>query len=142
MADTSDSNFDLVTVASFDTATEAHLARAKVEADGVPAFIVGADSMQMNPMFTFYPGMQVHLQVRRMDMDRAQELLSRDHDEIASPESGFDSCPRCGSHHIERTRITNRTYLAWGYIFVPVAILLGLLNRGWRCRECGNRWGR
>lgn len=130
---------DLITVASFESPTNAELARTVLEAEGVKAFVIGDQSISINPIFTFYPGMRVRLQVMAQDAKRAQEVLSQNEMQ-QSLERGFEACPNCGGADIKRLGASRRSFIAWGYIFVPIAIVLGLWRRSRRCNGCGHSW--
>jgi hypothetical protein len=65
---------DLVTVASFLDAAEAELARERLALEGIPAFVIGAQTAGVMPFLTAPTG-GVRLQVAPGDLDRAREVL-------------------------------------------------------------------
>jgi hypothetical protein len=66
---------ELVTVATFSNASEAHLALSALESAGVQAFLENENVVLTMPYLTNAAG--VKLNVRRSDIQRANELLKR-----------------------------------------------------------------
>jgi hypothetical protein len=64
---------DLVTVATFTTAMDAHLRKNLLEGEGVQAFV--ADELTGDRLSGAYVHGYVQLQVARQDVGRAQEIL-------------------------------------------------------------------
>jgi hypothetical protein len=64
---------DLVTVATFTTALEAHLRKNLLDDEGVQAFV--ADELTGDQLSGAYVHGYVKLQVARQDVGRAQEVL-------------------------------------------------------------------
>ena len=130
----------LVTVKTFQTSTDAHLAKTLLEAEGLEAFVFGENTMSINPFFTFYPGMGVHLKVHEADLEKAKTLLVEPSVDLKEAEIGYTQCPKCNSTEISRFGKDWRSYLAWGYIFVPFALLAGITKKRKRCSSCGHIW--
>jgi hypothetical protein len=65
---------DLVTVASFPDAAEAQLAKERLELEGIPAFVIGAQTAGVMPFLTGPTG-GVRLQVAPGHVERAREVL-------------------------------------------------------------------
>jgi hypothetical protein len=65
---------DLVTVASFPDASEADLARQRLELEGIRAFVIGAQAAGVMPYLTGAMG-GVRVQVEPKDLTRALEIL-------------------------------------------------------------------
>ncbi len=65
---------DLVTVASFPDAAEAQLAKERLELEGIPAFVIGAQTAGVMPFLTGPTG-GVRLQVAPGYVERAREVL-------------------------------------------------------------------
>jgi len=129
---------ELITVATFLKSHEAHLARTLLEAEGVRAFVIGDQATDVNPLFTFYPGVSVRLQVLSSDFENAKEILERSH--IMGAQNNFETCPECKSKDVKGYFSDHRTTLALGYIFAPLLIIAGLWRRKKRCLSCGHRW--
>jgi hypothetical protein len=64
---------DLVTVATFTTAMEAHLRKGLLNGEGVQAFV--ADELTGDQLSGAYVHGYVKLQVARQDVGRAQKVL-------------------------------------------------------------------
>jgi Putative prokaryotic signal transducing protein len=65
---------DLVTVASFPDSAEAELAKERLELEGIPAFVIGAQTAGVMPFLTAPTG-GVRLQVAPVHVARAREVL-------------------------------------------------------------------
>lgn len=66
---------ELVTAAKYFSPTEAHVFRAKLESEGIPAFVFDEN------LSTFYPFASnltggAKLKVRAQDLERAKEILA------------------------------------------------------------------
>jgi hypothetical protein len=129
----------VVTVASYTDAVQAHLARGRLEAEGIPATLahehhVWADWMMSNAL----GGVKVQVPVTYRE--RAQEILGR-HDrgeyELPIPESDIQHCPKCGSTTIEEDKTTWKIAFLGLFIFhVPLPF-----RRGWyKCKTCAHSW--
>ena len=66
---------DLVTVARFSTAMEAHLARTKLESEGIKAYVADEHIMAINPMYDFALG-GVRLKTKSSDVEKAVQCLN------------------------------------------------------------------
>jgi hypothetical protein len=65
---------DLVTVASFPDVPEAGLAKDRLELEGIPAFVIGAQTAGVMPFLTDSGG-GVRVQVAAEYVARAREIL-------------------------------------------------------------------
>ena len=65
---------DLVTVASYPEASEAELAKERLELEGVAAFVIGGQTAGVMPFLPGATGL-VRLQVASTDAERAREIL-------------------------------------------------------------------
>lgn len=123
-----------VVVAAFSEATEAHLARARLEAAGVEAWIGNEHFSSVYPLAGVLAG-GVKLMVREEDATLAEEVLYPDDAEAgAAPQR----CPQCDSAHVGVntvgfTRLMLLTLLTCG-LYLPV------FYRRNRCDDCGCRW--
>ncbi|MDP9002708.1 MAG: DUF2007 domain-containing protein [Myxococcota bacterium] len=66
---------DLVTVASFPDVAEAELAKARLELEGIRAFVIDGQIVGVMPFLTNATG-GVRVQVEPRDVDRAREILT------------------------------------------------------------------
>jgi hypothetical protein len=65
---------ELVTVATFSDAPEADLARQRLELEGIPAFVMDAQTAGVMPYLAGAMG-GVRVQVEPKDLQRAKEIL-------------------------------------------------------------------
>jgi len=119
----------LVEVASYALSMDALLARARLEAAGIPAFVHHANWVDVMPILASATG-GASVMVPPQEAERALEVL-------APGVSPANLCPECGSREIETRR---------GSLW-PSAILTILIEfppartrpRN-RCRACGHAW--
>lgn len=131
----------LCTVATYSEAFEAQIARSKLVALGVRAFIADEHLTTLNPHY-MGAALGIRLQVHHADLERAAEILSAPAaDEVADEDddeghADGPKCPRCGARY---------AYREWssGQLFVIVLLLglpLLLLQKQWHCRRCQAYW--
>lgn len=98
---------ELVTIRRIDF-NEAQLAKAKLESEGIPAFIADANVSTMHPLAFS----NVQLQVRAGDVDRAEALLAEPA-EIHDPDEYVDEPWRCPACHRRGAELVPLTRLRW-----------------------------
>ena len=123
----------LVTVAHYHSAIELGLARAQLQAAGIPAF---ASSETLGT-----GSGELALRVPASEVERARELLGLDPAADGAPAEPSARCFVCGSANVET---------AAGPLLVRVAALLlsqlvplpktASIGRRYRCGVCGQRW--
>jgi hypothetical protein len=64
----------MVVIASFGRIMEAELARARLEAEGIPAFLLDENAVSANPFYSPALG-GIKLAVAARDAERAREIL-------------------------------------------------------------------
>lgn len=130
------------TVASFREPYQAYLAKGRLEAEGIPAFISDEYVVQMDWTHSEAVG-GVKIKVPDEWLGRAREILAADYggDLLATeearlqPESG-ETCPRCGSSSIAPVR-----YSVWSLIPSLLFLVPFFFRRKkWVCGNCGSRW--
>ena len=134
-----------VTIATYIGAWEAHLARAKLESEGIYSLVLDDQTASINWIYSSTIG-GVRLQVREQDSERAIQLLETTAEErpaiqqeCPAPDTTAPTCPACGSSNIARARFSS-----------PVAVLsfllLGLpflfIRKRFVCKNCGRKWKR
>jgi len=131
----------LITIARFRDLLEAELARGKLEAEGIPAFL--ADQYLVGLRWDLSNAIGgVRLQVPHEYTEEAREIINADHSavlsELQSPSlvSQKDSCPSCGSADIRQKKLS-RTSGAISLLFA-----LPILFWGTRivCQQCRHSW--
>jgi hypothetical protein len=135
-----------VTVASFWSAEQAHLARLKVEADEIPVVLDNENLVSMNWLWANAVG-GVRLRVPEEDASRARRILDPSSpsappapsDADAGAEDHRERCPSCGCGDVRPLRFSR-----WA-VFGSMLILgfpLPLLSRKLSCGRCNARWNR
>lgn len=76
----------LVTVATFDKSTDAHIARGRLAAEGIAAVLFDENMVQMDWLYAIALG-GIKLRVRRSDEARARRVLATDY---SAELEGFD----------------------------------------------------
>ncbi len=136
---------DLVTVGTYLDVVEAELARTRLDAAGIRAFVVEPTSF--NPILTSTAG-GVRLEVSERDATRARAVLAslqvaradEEDDEIVE---GTVRCPRCENEYcfFERPSIRGAAPAAAANVTVLVVqAALRLGEKRWTCHTCGHRW--
>jgi len=132
---------ELVTIARYSHPAQAHVARAKLESEGVFAFVADEGLVAANWLYANAAG-GVKLQVSEGNAERALAALGIHLEtEEAGEAEGKDQqelrCPRCGS-----VSVRYETYHL-GRAFASRLLLPGplpFLKRRWSCRDCGYEW--
>ena len=93
----------MVTIATFSLPIEAHIARAKLESEGIPAAIADEHTINMQWLYSNAIG-GVKIQVPESFEEKAKGVLSRDYSESLIAEMGEDKyhCPQCGSEDVKK----------------------------------------
>lgn len=125
----------LVTVSTYSFPYEAHIAKAKLNAEGIPAFVADEHTINMQWLYSNAMG-GVKLQVPQTFVERALEVLSEDDEAALLHQQGgdFPVCPQCGSGDTEYYRIGKR----WAFlVFLGIDFPLFPTKDGIRCKSCG-----
>lgn len=136
----------LVAIAEFGEPHEAHLAKGRLEAEGVPACIAGEHLASMNATFADTGGL-IRIEVAPEEAERALAILGRDHSDMFVDEGSEAAmrppattrapattsvCPCCGSASVFEEERAGGAFLG--------ALLRALSGRSSRCFTCGQRW--
>ena len=125
----------MVTIASFSLPIDAQIPRAKLESEGIPAFIADEHTINMQWLYSDAMG-GVRLQVPESCATRARELLEQIDVEEVIDQNNIEvpHCPRCNSTQLEAVTEGKRmAFLAFLLINFP----LWPFRRKLRCRSCG-----
>ena len=127
----------LVSVASFYTAPEAHLAQGELEAAGIDSCLEDESLVSMHGWASFAIG-GIKLMVKESDLPRAREAIDDDRARSeATPADPEYCCPKCGSTDLEYG-----AFSVWSMLLVLLAARVmfpGAGKRNWRCQRCGWR---
>ena len=136
-----------VTIATFNMPYQAHLAKARLEAGGIPVLILDEHLIRMMPFFSQALG-EVKVQVPDVNLKEAREILDSVPDVELSDEEALSAtlpeepgpeppelmeCPHCGSRgfveeaHYPVERFLNGLLLGMPYLW---------LGRPLLCRAC------
>ncbi len=127
-------------MAAFREASAAYIARAMLEAEGIPAHI--ADEHTVGAFWLYSQAVGgVKLQVAEVDFERAHRLLAEDRSSLVpeppAPAPGdVYECPACRSGEVRHPRAHRwSAVLSWVLSFPLV-----FWSRSLRCATCGHRW--
>jgi hypothetical protein len=133
----------LATLARFLDPWEAHVIRARLEADGIPASVAFANHAIVNwPMSIALGGTAV--QVPAAFLEQARKILSDYQSGILEDElleatgTPKEHCPHCGSTDFKRTMPWHERAIA-----ALVSVLVAPFptrRRKFICRDCGCTW--
>lgn len=125
----------LITIARYSLPYEAHIAKSRLDSEGVPAFVADEHTINMQWLLSDALG-GVRLQVPEAHVDAALAILAEDREQELVEEQGVDTtpCPRCGSEDTEYHQIGRR----WAFLaFLGLDFPLFPVKDGVRCRRCG-----
>lgn len=129
----------LVTVASFTYPWEADLARSKLEAADIPAFVTDAETVSLNWFLSNALG-GVRVRVPKEYEDKALAVLNAEvHavEWVAPGKQAAHPCPQCGAN--ESTPFRGRWWLPFVSWLVGDLPLLSR-ERKRKCHACGYVW--
>jgi len=132
-----------VPVAWYDDPAEAELARLRLEAEGLPAWVENTGVLGIGWCHPGQPG-GLELMTLESDAKEALALLERIEAEYEpevpeeySPGVGSEVCPECGSTEI---RFEPRHWAEDLVTSANSAFFGRSAGPHWRCRPCGHRW--
>lgn len=130
------------TVARFTEPYLAHIAKGRLEAEGVSAVVLDEHIVSMNWLYSFAVG-GVRTQVLDSDLDQARLILKKDFfeelletSEAQQAPSPEDICPKCRS-----LSISGNPYSFWSLIpslFFSAPIFFR--KKKWVCNDCNSKW--
>jgi rubredoxin len=140
---------ELVTIATYTDALMAHVARSRLESEGLLCFLADEHLIGMDWMYSNAVG-GVKLQVRAEDARAARELLREGAapEGLPDPTAGAETddmepdsvCPHCGGTsvvHKNFTRVSAAFSLVCSLIFF---LPLFFFRKHHRCKACGHTW--
>lgn len=130
------SDAPLVTVASYSFSHEAHLAKARLEAEGIPVFV--ADEYTVNVQWLYsnaIGGIKVQAPLRFAE--EAKAILAQDYSDLLGETIGKEevACPQCGSLDVEPFTRGKRPAFV---VFLLLGFPLFFFRHGMRCKSCGH----
>lgn len=130
---------EMVTAASFTAPYEAHLAKGRLEANSIAAFIADEYTAGMNWLFSNAIG-GVKVQVDKRDLEVALKILvlKGEQDAIAPEIDGsWGEYPKCGSKMVEFT-LSRRGPVLLSWLFLGFPLLFS--SKKLRCLSCNHVW--
>ncbi|MEM1438240.1 MAG: DUF2007 domain-containing protein [Pseudomonadota bacterium] len=126
----------LVVAERFSFPHEAEIARASLEAAGVPAVVADQHHINANWLVSNALG-GVRLLVPEEALDFAKELLAADFSYAVDAELGRDTetCSACGSSDLEPFTKGKRSAFV---VFLFAGFPLFFYKHGMRCKSCGH----
>ena len=127
----------LTKVASYTNAIEAHLARLRLEAEEVPAFIFNEHQIWLQwDMSQALGGVWVY--VNAHDLERARNILAaHDSGVFALADEDAPVCPRCGSNAVVPQRSSWKAAMLTTHL---AALPLYFRLSGRTCGDCAYTW--
>ncbi|MBV1916244.1 MAG: DUF2007 domain-containing protein [Pseudomonadales bacterium] len=124
----------LTTVAAYSFPYEAHIGRAKLESEGIPAFVADEHTINMQWLYSNALG-GVRLQVAASHRDAALKILNEDRSDLLADEEGEDlpTCEKCGSTNTEFYQIGKRFAFL---VFLGLHFPLFPTRTAIRCLQC------
>jgi hypothetical protein len=119
----------LVTIATFSSSWEAHLALGKLQSEGMPAVLIDQNMGGRGGMYAI--GIGIKLQVPAVDAERALAALPK------RVRATNVKCPQCGATDTRQidfspgVKILFLLLLGIPYLFV---------QKPWACLQCGHAW--
>jgi hypothetical protein len=111
-------------VGTYSDVMAAHVARARLEAEGIRTFLLDENLLTVNPLLAGAMG-GVKLVVAAADADIARELLARPSAVCDEP-----ACPACGSHRIQMHHAGRRS------AFLTILLLGAPIGRARATARC------
>ncbi|MDJ0792746.1 MAG: DUF2007 domain-containing protein [Woeseiaceae bacterium] len=112
--------------------TEAHIAAGKLEAEGIPVFLLGINHASANWLLSNALG-GIRLQVPEDFVEDAKQLLA----EIVAIDEDREICPRCGS--ADSSPMNNSRKIAFLAVHL-FSIPLPWQSKRRHCDSCGAEW--
>jgi hypothetical protein len=121
----------LVTVATFSLPFEVHLAKAKLESEGIECFVADENMVSLNWLYAGAIG-GIKLRVSESDYLQAKKILNAEPLDftLRGEDAAVLTCPRC---HASKVRVLKAATVFWRQFFRrPKA--------SHECLECGQAW--
>ncbi|AKQ44866.1 hypothetical protein TH63_03285 [Rufibacter radiotolerans] len=129
----------LVTIATYSGSIDAHMAKNKLESEGVMAFLFDENMVSLNPLYNISIG-GIKLKTLASDAEKALEILNGMNALPYTNEQDVPvACPRCGSEDISyaydsRSNLKN----IGGFLLGLITFSLPLLSKDkYKCGQCG-----
>lgn len=127
-----------VIIGAYPEATAAHLARVRLDAEGIESWLVDENTASVYPFYTQTIG-GVKLAVREGDaLAAANFIQGLDATEKARHQQHLHQCPMCGSKNV------GENAMRFGWLLLLTLLTFGLyltlFYRKRKCGDCGSVW--
>lgn len=135
----------LVTIEVFTNPVEAHLAKGRLEAEGIPAWIAHEHHIWANwSLSQALGGVKVQVQAEQEAQGRTilQQHLAGEYEASLQqefPDTEPEGCPHCGSKAIQHS-IPPAMLLLLILTLGVVGVIFPVRKARHRCHGCGHRW--
>lgn len=129
---------NFITIAFFDTANSAHMARIQLESAGIRCFIEDEFTVNANWLYWNTIG-GVKLNVARQDAEKAALILSQKSHSADSAGEKTVKCPKCNSEDVSEK---SGFYLIVIFLLILVGFFLPFppVKRKMQCTSCRHKW--
>ena len=129
---------ELVTISTYSSAIDAHLAKNKLESEGILAFLFDENMVSLNPLYNISVG---GIKLKTLQSDRAQALAVLDYVQdqpYTNEQNEAIACPRCGSENISYAyNSSNKLKSFTGFLVAFFTFSLPLLPKDrYTCHQC------
>lgn len=127
----------LVTIGQFSKGVDAHLAKTRLESEGIECFIQDENLIGLNWLYSNAIG-GVKLQVKAEDIEKAKTILSESPSpQDAETKESEQHCPACHSSDVYYEKFARKpAFLSQLLLGFP----LPFLKNKWKCGACGHTW--
>lgn len=129
---------ELVTVTTYGTSIEAHMAKNKLESEGILVFLFDENMVSLNPLYSLSVG-GIKLKTLASDAQKALTVLQEVNDLPYTTEQNVEiACPRCGSTNLSYAYETeNKVKSFFGFFLALITFSLPLMAKDqYQCRNC------
>ncbi len=130
-----------IAVASYSQPVQAHLARTRLEAEGIPCVVGDEHLVRVDWLLSNAVG-GVKLMVPRAEIERARDALRPRPRLVVVHGRGDENdgemiCPRCRCDDVYYSRYSRRVA---GIFILLLGFLIPWRHRHWACTQCGYEW--
>lgn len=120
----------IIVYRSFQNSMDGNLAKAKLDAYGIPCFLTEENLANLYPIQN--PRFSVRLHIFEKDYEQAHEVLS---ETVPLEDDQLTRCPRCHSTRIEKV-YTRKPMSKFMAIFILLTMSLTPIHQVSRCQDC------
>jgi DNA-directed RNA polymerase subunit RPC12/RpoP len=124
----------IIVYKSFENSMDANLAKAKLDAFGIPCFLTDENLANLYPIQN--PRFSVRLHIFEKDYNQAHEVLT---ETVPLADDELTRCPRCRSARVEMTytqKLSARLLSILATLFFAVVPL----RKVYRCQDCDHEF--